>query len=389
MASGGLWNLPMTRPSAIVLAAHPWNGIPYGLHHIARTLARLGWEVLYIEPYFSPFHLAGRRRRGRVLGKKLRKTEEVGVSVLSPFTLLPHANLPILRSPATLRLASSFSWPRLSPEFLSGTPFTQPDLVLCGSPALAEISLSLGAKTTVYRLADDSSLFDVLTPAARQAEASAISRFDAVIVTSDNLLAYARQLQARCTILVSNGVDRSFFEHPAPIPTAMTSIPSPRILYAGAIESWFDWPLIIDAASKRPNYHFVILGRLAVPPPTALPPNVHLIAQQAYAQMPAFMQASHVGIIPFASRDQNAAIRAINPLKLYEYLAAGRPVVSSIRPPSLQCKGLLVYTNQEEFLRSLDTAVHLLDIKIEAPEHVDWSAITKGMLESLQLIHSA
>lgn len=374
----------MSRPSAIVLAAHPWNGIPYGLHHLARALARLGWQVLYIEPYFSPLHLAGRRRRGRMFSRHLRNTQEPGVSVLSPFTLAPHGSQPLLRSRITLKLANMLSWPRLNSTFFAGTAFEQPDLVLCGSPVMTDIALSLGARCSVYRLADDSSLFDVLSSAARQAETDAIPRFDAVIVTSEALLGRAQQLNARRAILVSNGVDRSFFERHAPIPDIMAAIPLPRILYAGAIESWFNWPLVIDAARRRPHYHFIILGRLAVPPPGPLPANVHLVAQQPYAEMPAFMQAASVGIIPFASQQRNEAVLAINPLKLYEYLAAGRPVVSSIRPPDLQCKGLFVYTSPEEFLASLDTATGFSSGKIEAPAQVDWMTITRRMLENLQ-----
>jgi glycosyltransferase involved in cell wall biosynthesis len=380
---------PMSAPSAVIFAAHPWNGIPYGLHHLARALARLGWQVLYIEPYFSPLHLVGGRRRGRMLAGGARKTEEPGISVVSPFTLVPHTNRPLLRSPVTLKLAACLSWPRLNSASFSGTSFEQPDLVLCGSPVMTEIALAWGAKRTVYRLADDSSLFEVLAPAARQAETNAIPQFDAVIVTSDALLIRAQQLKARQTILVSNGVDRSFFERPAPMPDAMAAIPSPRILYAGAIESWFDWPLVIDAAHRRPGYHFVILGRLAAPPPATLPANVHLIAQQPYATMPAFMQAASVGIVPFASQQRKEAVRAINPLKLYEYLAAGRPVVSSIRPPDLQCEGLFIYTSHEEFLANLDTAVGLANFKIGAPESVDWRTIVGRMLESLQLTRDA
>src|SRR5688572_22818603 len=95
--------------TAIVFAAHPWRGVPYGLHHMARALARLGWQVLYVEPYFSPLHLAGGRRRGRVLGRRFRTTDEAGVAVLSPFTVVPHVHLPLLRSPLTLHLARRFS----------------------------------------------------------------------------------------------------------------------------------------------------------------------------------------------------------------------------------------------------------------------------------------
>lgn len=377
--------------SAVVFAAHPWSGVPYGLHHMARALARLGWQVLYVEPHFSPLHLAGGRRRGRVFGRAPRPTDTPGLSVVSPFTLVPHANLPVLRSPLTIPLSRFLSWPRLDAGSFAGTPFANPDLVLCGSPATAEIALSLKAGASIYRLADDSSLFDVLTPAVRQAERDAIPRFDGIIATSDGLVTRAKELQARRIVLVSNGVDRSYFAQGSTAPAVMATLPEPRILYAGAVESWFDWQLVERAARERPGYSFAIVGRIGFPPPVPLPANVHLLGQQPYAQMPAFMQAASVGIIPFASRQNDAAIRAINPLKLYEYLAAGRPVVSSIRPPNLTCDGLFVYADEAEFLSLLDEAValHRQGTRIEAPSHVDWTTIVTRMLGDLGLAAQA
>ena len=375
----------MNSRSAVILAAHPWNGIPYGLHHIARALARLEWRVLYIDPYFSPLHLLGGRRRGRVFGSLPRVSDEPGVTVLSPFTLAPHINLPLLRSRAWLHMTNHVSWPRISPQYLSRIGFTQPDLVVCGSPIAAEVALSLNAAMRLYRFADDSRLFDVLSPALRSAELDAIRRFDGVIATSSSLVSRAEGLGAKRVLLVSNGVDRAYFERPSPPLPAVAALPQPRILYAGAVESWFDWQLMIHAARARPNYTFVIVGRIGMEPTAPLPENIHLIGQRPYHEMPAFMQASHVGIIPFASRHVEDAIQAINPLKLYEYLAAGRPVVSSIRPPDLQCEGLFIYSGREEFLENLDTAIGLSNVKIEAPGCVDWITIVGRMLDSLQL----
>ncbi len=379
-------DIPMKNLSAVILAAHPWSGIPYGLHHIARALARLGWKVLYIEPHFSPLHLVGGRRRGRVFGREPRLTDEPDVFVVSPFALAPHANLPLLRSSATLRLAKHLSWPRLDMSYLAHTSFVRPDLVLCGSPAATDIALSLNARTSLYRLADDSRLFDVLTPAVRLAESDAISRFDGIIVTSSRLEERAHELNARRVFLVSNGVDRAFFERASLMPAILADLPEPRILYAGAVESWFDWQLVTHAARARTNYSFAIVGRVRSPAPSALPPNVHLIGPRPYSEMPAFMQAASVGIIPFASTQHGEAVAAINPLKLYEYLAAGRPVVSSVRPPNLNSEGLFIYADQAEFLMYLDEAVTVQSrkVKIRAPEHVDWAHIVSTMLNDLE-----
>ncbi|MXQ12891.1 glycosyltransferase [Microvirga makkahensis] len=326
-----------------------------------------------------------------MFGARHRATDEAGVFVLSPFTLAPHVNLPLVRSSATLHLARHLSWPYFGNKPLAGTPFSDPDLVLCGAPTLTEVALSLNGRLSLYRLADDSSLFDAVTPAARQAEAEAISRFDGIIVTSSILEERVRKLKARQVLLVSNGVDRAFFERPAPVPAIMTHLQEPRILYAGAIESWFDWNFILHAAEARPNYSFVIVGRLNAPPPAPLPPNVEIVGQRVYADMPAFMQAATVGIIPFALSDRDEAVRAINPLKLYEYLAAGLPVVSSVRAPNLDCRGLFIYSRKEDILTCLDEAIALRrsSTKVSLPKDVDWAEILKDMLKKIGLPYGA
>ncbi len=377
--------MPMTGRKAVIFAAHPWSGVPYGLHHIARALARLGWRVLYVEPSFSPLHLLGGRRRGRVFNRRPRPTDEPGVALISPFTLAPHVNVPILRSPAALFFGRHLSWPRIGARYLARTSYAKPDLVLCGSPIAGQDALSLAARMSVYRLADDSKLFDVLAPAARQAEAHAISLFEAVIATSPVLEARARELNNRRVLLVSNGVDKGFFERPVPAPPVMFNIPKPRILYAGAVESWFDWTLVAHAARERPFFNFAIVGRVQSSPPVDLPSNVHLIGPRPYSEMPAFMQASSVGVIPFTSKRHGEAVAAINPLKLYEYLAAGIPVVSSVQPPNVHCDGVFLFKSEAEFLEGLDEAVNVgaNGAKIKVPDHLDWTEIVSKMLNEL------
>jgi glycosyltransferase involved in cell wall biosynthesis len=263
--------------------------------------------------------------------------------------------------------------------------------VLCGSPTAVEIALSIRARLNLYRLADDSSLFDALTQAAKQAEIDAIARFDGVIASSSVLEHHARQLSARQVLLVSNGVDRELFERAAPPPAVISDLPKPIILYAGAVESWFNWQLVDQSARARPSYSFVIVGRIGSRPPANIPSNVLLLGQRPYSEMPAFMQAASVGIIPFGSGDGAKAIRAINPLKLYEYLAAGRPVVSSVQPPNVNCPGLFVYSDQSSFLDCLDKAVSLnrSATKITAPRSVDWAEIVKDLLKRVGLPYKA
>ncbi|MEJ1121097.1 glycosyltransferase [Phyllobacterium sp. CCNWLW109] len=370
--------------TAVIFGAHPWNDTPYGLHHIARALVKLGWNVVYVEPAFSPLHIISGRRRGRTFSKRLRSSGEPGISLISPFSLVPHANMPLLRSSMALKF-SKLLWPALS-KTLKETVFQSPDLVLCGSPSMIRAAINVQAKTSAYRLADDSRLFDVLTPAIRKEEQSCLSEFDAVLITSPKLKVTARNAGARKVVFVSNGVDVNYFQTKTAIPSDMP-LQGPRILYAGAIETWFDWNVIINSASSRPQYQYVIVGKVAIKPEVDLPKNVFLLGQKPYSTMPGYMRAATVGIIPFASSESMDAVNAINPIKLYEYLAAGLPVVTSIPVPHVEDAAVIVYSSASTFSEKLDEAIELRHsgYHIAPPKECEWTSIVARMLQSLNL----
>lgn len=370
---------------AVLFAAHPWKGTPYGLHHIARALASLGWEVLYLEQAFSPLHLIAGRRRGRMVGRAPRASGEGRISLLSPFVPLPHLNLPLLRSAATLHAAALWSWPRL-PQALTQTSFARPDLVVSGSPEAWHWALSLDARVTAYRLADDLQLFDSVTPAIRSLEAEMLSRYHVILATSDSLVERARFGGAKRVHLLPNGVDIATFAKPQPEPLDLDAIARPRILYVGAVDEWFDWDAVSFAARERPNYAFLIVGPIALPSSSAVPDNVFLLGPRPYEQIPSYMQAATVGIIPFATPGLEKEVRSINPIKLYEYLAAGLPVVSSVKPPQIETEALTFYRTHEEFVIRLDQAIGAAEtVRVAAPPHSDWRHVVREMLDEFGL----
>lgn len=369
---------------AVLFSGHAWHGTPLGLHHVARTLAKLGWQVLFVEPRFSPLHLLSGRRRGRRFGGAFRTSAD-GVRILSPFVLVPHANLPLLRSGMTLRLASSLSWPRL-PHAIERSEFAQPDLVINGDPGAADWALSLGARVTAYRTGDDLRLFDTVTEPLRALERAKMADYDVVLATSDRLLARAEAAGARRVHILTNGVDIEFFSRPAPPPGDLAELRRPLIIYAGAVESWFDWESVVYAAQERRDYTFAIIGPVAAPPPLDLPANVTLLGRRPYDQMPAYMQAATVGIIPFAAPAHGEAIAAVNPLKLYEYVAAGLPVVTSITVETLKSDAVFPYRTRDEFVAALDRAIaYRQGHAVTAPAHIDWRKIITALLQELRL----
>jgi glycosyltransferase involved in cell wall biosynthesis len=185
-----------------------------------------------------------------------------------------------------------------------------------------------------YHIADEYSFSDDETPVSPR-EKTLISEADLVFVVSDTLMKKKGHLNA-ATHLVPNGVDFSAYSSTQPEPADLREVPRPRIGYTGYLKKHLDWDLLEQLAGQHKNWSFVFVGPVS-PHPTidaALQrlrqlPNVHLLGAKTTKELAAYPQHFDVSIMPYRNTDYT---RYINPLKLNEYLAAGRPVVSSRIP---------------------------------------------------------
>jgi glycosyltransferase involved in cell wall biosynthesis len=116
---------------------------------------------------------------------------------------------------------------------------------------------------------------------------------------------------------------RARHDHPA-----QAHIAHPRLGYCGVIDERIDIELVRRIASARPGWQIVMVGPVAKIDPTLLPrlPNIHWLGQQGYDDLPAFISGWDVCLLPFAL---NESTRFISPTKTLEYMACGRPSVST------------------------------------------------------------
>ncbi len=181
----------------------------------------------------------------------------------------------------------------------------------------------------VYDCMDEHSGFSTNSPAMLAQEDRLIRQSDLVTTTARALYDKVTPLARRSLWLPNAGDFDHFCKNAGPNP--LEGLPHPVIGYYGAISDWFDAQTVSEAARARPNWQFVLIGRTFGADLSALGqlPNVHLLGEQPYADLPAYLHRFDVACIPFLL---TPLTRATNPVKFFEYLSAGKPVVATDLP---------------------------------------------------------
>lgn len=202
------------------------------------------------------------------------------------------------------------------------------------TPDVSYLLGRFGEEKVLYYCVDDHAEFTGYDRQQVLRDEEDLCRRADLVVTSSTALQEAKRAWNPNTILVPHGVDYEHFSRALsnnlPTPPDIAEIPHPRLGFFGLIRDWVDLDLLAEVARRRPDWHIVMLGDATVDltPYRALP-NIHFLGRKPYEQLPAYCKQFDVGLIPFKI---NALTRAVNPIKLREYLAAGLPVVSTPLP---------------------------------------------------------
>jgi glycosyltransferase involved in cell wall biosynthesis len=199
-------------------------------------------------------------------------------------------------------------------------------VVWASLPSAVQALGALEEDAVVYYCGDDfGALAGVDHAVALEMEAELVARADLVLAASPTL---AARFPAHKTRLLPHGVDVSLFGTPAPRAPDLPE--GPVAGFYGALADWIDLELVAATARLLPEWRFAMIGP-AQADISALSGlhNVLLLGERPHAALPGYAQHWTAGLIPFRDTPQ---IRACNPLKLREYLAAGRPVVATPFP---------------------------------------------------------
>jgi len=325
-------------------------------HHLMSRLARTN-RVLFVESL-------GLRRptlSGRDVGRMLRRLRTGlgptrfldGVNVLSPLVLPAH-------SATAVRRLNAWLLRRRVAAVARGLGLRSP--VLWAYVPQAEVLVDvLAPSLVVYHVVDDIAAHGRIDAAAfAEAERRLLARADLVLASSPALVARLEELGAS-PMYLPNVADTELFAQAladGPVDAALAPLPRPRAVFVGAVSAVkLDVALLSRLARLRPGWSFALVGPVGLGDPgtdvseLAALPNVHLLGPRRPDELPAVFRGSDVALIPYA---ENRLTASIFPMKVYEYLAAGLPVLATHLPSLADVPDVVLADDAEAAAAALD-----------------------------------
>lgn len=346
--------------SPMIVFGEDWGAHPSSTQHLMTRLAE-DRDILWVNSIGLRRPRASLGDARRVMAKLSAMTgrKRAGGAMAAP-------------RPDRIRVASprAISWPgsrlarcinrRIIPASLK--PFTgamhdDRPVLWTSLPSAVDVIGRFGEKAVIYYAGDDfEGLAGVDHAPVGAMERELAERADLIIAASPVL---AAKFPAERTVVLPHGCDIDRFGTPAP---RATDLPGDRPVagFYGSLADWLDYDLLHETALRRPDWDFVLIGqvstdRKALSALMSLP-NTRFLGPRPHAELPGYAQHWQASLLPFVD---NAQIRACNPLKLREYLAAGTPVIATEFPALAPYRDhIATVASAAELSAALDQARH-------------------------------
>jgi glycosyltransferase involved in cell wall biosynthesis len=314
----------------LILANAEWDwSNRVNCHHIAARLAREN-QVMFVDT------IGGRTPAPREFRKIFRRLKRIAggvrtigenLQVLAPFVI------PVYGNEAVRRLNMAL----LARQIRQALPKGNPPILWIYLPSLVGLVGKLGEKLVIYHCIDEHAANpNVPAQQVRAWETRLLQAADAVFTSSSTLYEDKRASNAN-TYYLPNVADAEFFAQACdgslPTPDELKDVAHPIAGFVGNISAYkMDLDLLLTVARSKPDWSFVLIGPVGRGDPStdvsklqALK-NVHLLGERPYAEMPRYVKMFDVCLIPF---NRNNSTRGTLPMKFFEYLAAGKPVIAT------------------------------------------------------------
>lgn len=382
------------REDIVCIAPNTWTDLWRRRQQLMSRFARRGMRVLYIEPprsVVTPF--VDRRLYGYPLHWDfgLRKETE-GVWVYSP--PLP---LPLSRFPTVARLNELFLFSSIR-KVIKKLEMPRPILWVYYTFMVEALIRVIESVTTprlfCYDCYDYYAGYAGVRPSEKPRvvveERELVQKADMVFVVSEPLYADKKPFNPN-TFLVPNGVDMVLYEAAGSLPADIALIPHPIVGFTGMIAgNKVDVGSIRYLVESRPEWSVVLVGPVFPDLQRVIAgwpkhENLHWLGEKAPWELPAYVSAFDVCIAPYLDNQQLSYVRA--PLKIYEYLAAGKPVVGTGFVPSPEVGNLVrIAKTPDEFINQIEKCLiednmALAQQRIEVACQNSWDLRVEQLLE--------
>jgi glycosyltransferase involved in cell wall biosynthesis len=353
-------------PDIVCFSIVEWEFLFQRPQQLLSRLADRGHRVYYVSQFFEPDPGAPEvhRLRSRVYALRLRGSS----GRLFSEELTPNDAGAVFESLASLREREGIT----SAVSVVHQPFWWP---------LAERARRAFGWAVLYDCMDDHGGFQTNARPVESAERGILEGADTVVASS-RVLESRLHAANRPVELIPNGCDFEYFSSIAPC----SRKGRPTVGYYGCIADWFDADLVADVAERRPDWDFVLIGPTYLADLTRLPalPNVSFPGVVPYGQLLDRIEPIDVFLLPFR---RSPLTDAANPVKAYEIMATGRPLVS-VPLPELEPFGDLVRFGRGplEFERQIEEAIRedepgIVDRRRDFARQNSWDARAAGLDE--------
>lgn len=341
----------------ICISTQDWDDLWTRKQRFMTQFARQGNRVLYVE---QQVHLLGYVKRFKARRKRIiswlsapRRIEE-NLYVYTLPVVLPFYQM----SPWINGINNCFIAAILRKQLLS-LNFKAPILWIY-APYSYRLAGKLGEKFVIYECVDELSAAKGLVKGevVKSFEEHLIRKADLVIVTAQNLYDSKKHIAKRICI-VPNGAEVEHFRKALSKDTAVSEeiarIKRPIVGFLGSISFWIDISLIQYIALSRTEWSIVMVGpvRTDISKINSLP-NVYILGRKDYQKLPGYIKAFDVCINPYILDD---VAEGCSPLKLYEYLSTGKPIVSVDMPEARKFGDLVrIAKSKEDFISEIELA---------------------------------
>ena len=356
-----------TKQPLICLAPAPWDG-PWGTwNQILSRLAERGWPVIYSNGPLDIWE-RGKSDWGQAsLGHTARKAD--GVIVDMPGRLFPTYTGSKIWTSAMRRLHAGHL------RRLAARASALPPISVIFHPLYAHYAQRLDATDCVYFAYDMFSMGGEWTPELAEAERTMVAHSAFTVSVTSAIADELLQDASNPVRVLPSAVDAARFAAglKLPPPADLAAIPHPRIGYIGRLTPKVNFALIADIARRRPDWHWAIVGPVlldgSVSPEATVRakadyaacealPNVHFLGLKHHDELPQY--AANMDVNTICNLTEGGWWVAASPLKLFEYFAVGKPIISSALAEAVRFEHLVTIA---------ETALQWIDAIGDALQH--------------------